>query len=302
MYPILLKQTTDLNVLKTFLHDKLNLFLADIEKAQIEITHHIQTTAALQPKDDKTIDKVTQVLRNLNAIVNKLATIKNDFHSLIDGIVDFIENLITVKNSIELYFNQTSFSSDLQQIDAKIAENEQFSRRIATELRSLREHQDRLIQQIIKQEPTEAKDHDINFVKSLLDSLCTDFDSKNATLVNRFKSEADVERFKTNFKTIFEEIDRLKVQLNSTQAEFKEALLVSQPQHLNYDTYELAIQVRIRIIIICIWQTFRNQWLFSFPVLISRWINASISSSIHRKMCATIMLRQSHTFRTQSVN
>lgn len=243
LYPILLKQTADLNVLKTFLHEKLNLFLADIEKAQIEITHHIQTTAALQPKDLKTIDKVTQVLRNLNAIVNKLATIKNDFHSLIDCIVDFIENLITVKNSVELYINQASFSSDLKHIDAKIAENEQFSRRIDTELRNLTEHQDRLIQQIIKQEPTEAKDHDINFVKSLLDSLRTEFESKNATLVNRFKSEADVERFKTNFKTIFEEIDRLKIQLNSTQAEFKEALLVRQPEHLNYETYEHAIQV-----------------------------------------------------------
>lgn len=243
LYPILLKQTTDLNALKVFLHDKLNLFLADIEKAQIEITHHIQTTAALQPKDDKTIDKVTQVLRNLNAIVNKLATIKNDFHSLIDSIVDFIENLITVKNSIELYFNQASFSSDLKHVEGKIADNEQFSRRIDTELRNLTEHQDRLIHQIIKQEPTEAKDHDINFVKSLLESLRNDFDSKNATLVNRFKSEADVERFKTSFKTIFEEIDQLKVQLNSTQAEFKEALLVPQPKHLNYDTYEHAIQV-----------------------------------------------------------
>lgn len=244
MYPILLKQTTDLNVLKTFLHEKLNLFLADIEKAQIEITHHIQTTAALQPKDDKTIDKVTQVLRNLNAIVNKLATIKNDFHSLIDSIVDFIENLITVKNSIELYFNQTSFSSDLQNIDAKIADNEQFSRRIDTELRNLMEHQNRLIQQIIKQEPAEAKEHDINFVKSLSDSLRNDFETKNSTLVNRFKSEADVERFKTNFKTIFEEIDRLKIQLNSTQGEFKEVLLAPQPKHLNYETYEHAIQVR----------------------------------------------------------
>lgn len=247
MYPILLKQTTDLNVLKTFLHEKLNLFLADIEKAQIEITHHIQTTAALQPKDDRTIDKVTQVLRNLNAIVNKLATIKNDFHSLIDSIVDFIENLITVKNSIELYFNQASLSSDHKNIDIKIAENEQFSYRIDTELRNLTEHQDRLIQQIIKQEPIEAKDHDINFVKSLLNSMRNDFECKNSTLVNRFKSEADVERFKTNFKTIFEEIDRLKIQLNSTQAEFKEALLIPSPKHLNYETYEHAIQVNASI-------------------------------------------------------
>lgn len=243
LYPILMKQTTDLNVLKAFLHDKLHLFLADIEKAQIEITHHIQTTAALQPKDDKTIDKVTQVLRNLNAIVNKLASIKNDFHSLIDGIVDFIEILITTKNAIELYFDHTAFSSDIKNIEARIAENEQFKNRIDREFRLLAEHQDRLIEQINKQEPFEAKDHDINFVKSLLDNVRHDFEMKIAQLANRFKSEADIERFKTNFKTIFDEIDQLKLQLNSTQQELKETLMTSNPRHLNYESYEHAIQV-----------------------------------------------------------
>lgn len=239
-----MKQTTDLNVLKAFLHDKLHLFLADIEKAQIEITHHIQTTAALQPKDDKTIDKVTQVLRNLNAIVNKLATIKNEFHLLIDGIVDFIESLITVKNSIELYFDQATLSSDHKNIDGKIAENEQFARRMETELRLLTEHCDRLIEQINKQEPLEAKDHDINFVKSLLSNVRQDFEEKNSTLINRFKSEADVQRFKINFKSIFDEIDRLKVQLNGTQSELKETLMTSKPKYLNFESYEHTIQVR----------------------------------------------------------
>lgn len=238
-----MKQTTDLNVLKAFLHDKLHLFLADIEKAQIEITHHIQTTAALQPKDDKTIDKVTQVLRNLNAIVNKLASIKNDFHSLIDSIVDYCESLITTKNSIELYFNQTSLGSDFKSIDGRIAENEQFAHRIEKELNLLAEHQDRLIEQINKQEPFEAKDHDINFVRSLLNNVRHDFESKNSKLVNRFKSEADVERFKANFKSIFDEIDRLKVQLNSTQEELKETLMTSNPRYLNYESYAHTIQV-----------------------------------------------------------
>lgn len=234
-----------MTALKGFLHDKLHLFLADIEKAQIEITHHIQATAALQPKDDKTIDKVTQVLRNLNAIVNKLASIKNDFHSLIDGIVDFIENLITMKNSVELYFNQAPLSSDLKTIDARIADNEQFVNKINNELHILCGQKDRLIEQINKQEPFEAKDHDMRVVKSLLDNLRNNFESRNAVLMSRLKSDADVERFKCELKSIFEEIDRLKTQLNNTQEQLKETLMTSNSQYSNYDTYERHVQVSI---------------------------------------------------------
>ncbi|XP_031619553.1 muscle M-line assembly protein unc-89 isoform X2 [Contarinia nasturtii] len=243
LYPILIKQTTDLTTLKSFLHDKLHLFLADIEKAQIEITHHIQTTAALQPKDDKTIDKVTQVLRNLNAIVNKLASIKNDFQNLIDGIVDFIESLITAKNSLELYFKQASLASDSKNIDTKITENEQFSNKFQSELRILFEQRDRLIAQINKQEPFETKDHDINVVNSLLDIVKDEFDTKNSALIENLRSEGDVERFKTNFKSIFEEIDRLKNQLNNSEEQLKQTLLTSNTNYISYKSYEQVIQV-----------------------------------------------------------
>lgn len=240
-----MKQTTDLNVLKTFLHDKLHLFLADIEKAQIEITHHIQTTAALQPKDDKTIDKVTQVLRNLNAIVNKLASIKNDFQSLIDGIVDFIESLITTKNSIDLFFKQATLSSDSKSIDAKIADNERFTEKIKKDLWILSQQKDRLIEQINKQEPFEAKDHDINFVQSLLVIIQDEFESRNSALIEQLRIDGDIERFKVNFKTIFEDVDRLKSQINNTEAQLKETLLTSNSKYISYESYEQVIQVSL---------------------------------------------------------
>lgn len=254
LYPILIKQTTDSYVLKAFLHDKLHLFLADIEKAQIEITHHIQTTAALQPKDDKTIDKVTQVLRNLNAIVNKLASIKCEFQTLIDGIVDYLESLITIKNSIELYFKQASLSSESKNIDARIVDNEQFSNKIQHELRVLCEQRDRLIDQIDKQEPFETKDHDKNFVKSLFDIVRDEFESKQSALIEQLRNEGDVERFKANFKSIFDEIDQLKSRLNNTQERLKEALLTSNSNYLTHESYNQVIQVN----------RFKNVKLYNF--------------------------------------
>lgn len=265
LYPILVKQTTDLNVLRSFLYDKLNLFLADIEKAQIEITHHIQTTAALKPKDDKTIDKVTQVLRNLNAIVSKLTLIKSEFHSLIDAIVHFLENLITIKNSIELYFNQTPpVDSGLKSIDDKLSENEHFQMKINQEFDILSQQKFKLIEQMNKQEPAEIKEHDIKYINSLWDTLCELFNTKNTTLQNRLRCKRDRQCFKIEFDSIFEDVDRLKVQLNSTQEQLKNTSNLEGAKALNYEQYEKIISVSETIIY---WK-FHSLHCFAFTKLI----------------------------------
>lgn len=247
-----MKDATDLKALKAFLYDKLHLFLVDIEKAQIEITHHIQTTAALKPKDDKTIDKVTQVLRNLNAIVNKLASIKNEFHSLIDGIVDYLENLITIKNAIELHFNQMPLAAkDLNGIERTLADNEQFGQKIRMEMNRLAEHQVRLVEQINKQEPNETKEHDVEYVKGLLCAIQELFETKNATFVNQLKGDRDIHKFKFDIKIIFDEIDQLKNRMNGAHEQLKQALITGCTGLLKCDSFEQPIQVSYFYIHIC---------------------------------------------------
>lgn len=232
-----MKQTTDFNVLKSFLFDKLNVFLADIEKAQIEITHHIQTTAALKPRDDKTIDKVTQVLRNLNAIVSKLTLIKGQFHALIDAIVDYLESLITVKNAIELYFEQTlPVDCTLPMIEAKLHEHQQFRRKIEHDFESLAQHKSKLIDQIDKQEPIELKDHDINYINSLWGMLHEIYDAKNATFTSVLANKRNRQQFKAEFDELFADFDRLKDRLDEEQSRLnkvsnEEELVAIQPGH-----------------------------------------------------------------------
>lgn len=244
LYPILIKDTTDLKALKTFLYDKLHLFLVDIEKAQIEITHHIQTTAALKPKDDKTIDKVTQVLRNLNAIVDKLASIKNEFHSLVDSIVDYLENLITTKNAIELHFNEMPLvAKDLNEIEQTLAANEQFGQKIRMEINRLAEHQVRLVEQINKQEPNETKQHDVEYVKGLLCAIQELFESENAAFVNQLKVDRDIHKFKFDIKIIFDEMDQLKNRTNWAHEQLKEALITGCTGLLKCESFEQPIQV-----------------------------------------------------------
>lgn len=252
LYPILMKQTTDFSVLKSFLFDKLNVFLADIEKAQIEITHHIQTTAALKPRDDKTIDKVTQVLRNLNAIVGKLTLIKGQFHALIDAIVDYLESLITVRNAIELYFDQTlPVDCTLPTIDAKLHEHQQFRHKIDQEFDALAQHRSKLIDQIDKQEPIDLKQHDINYINSLWTMLHEIFDAKNATFCNALANKRNRQQFKSEFDELFGDFDRLKDGLNDEQSRLARATNEQELLAVSHGQCEAMIAVSARMFFDC---------------------------------------------------
>lgn len=220
------------------------MFLADIEKAQIEITHHIQTTAALKPKDDKSIDKVTQVLKNLNAINANLSTIKIDFHALIDAIVDYLETLITAKNSLNLYFDQIPIVSTIQSIENAINEHDRFTQKFQHEINVLTHQRQKLIEQIDRQEPNETKNHDINCIMTLLDTLQDKFSTQNYALKSRLKNEWDVQRFKIDFNLIFENIDQLKKQLNS-HGQPKENSITANLNSMDFEQFEHSVQVHM---------------------------------------------------------
>lgn len=244
LYPILTKQTSDLNALKIFLNDKLRNVLADIEKAQIEITHHIKSTGELKPKDSKTIDKITQVLHNLNAIVNKLSLIQNEFRVLVESIMLFVQNLNNTKTNIEQYFERISIQSvNVQHIEEILQENKRFSDETSMRFGQLAEQSERLIGQIHKQEPNEIKEHDINYIMALLDTLRTTFESQNSQRMANLRKEVDVQRFKMDLNDLFQQIDQLKQQLNDTHGQYKESAAAVKTTALAFDYFEQTIQV-----------------------------------------------------------
>lgn len=244
LYPILTKQTSDLNALKTFLCDKLHNVLADIEKAQIEITHHIKSTDQLKPKDSKTADKIAQVLHNLNAIVNKLSLIQNEFRTLVESIVMFVQNLNNTKTGIEQYFERIpNQGASVNHTEEILQENNRFSNETMTKFRSLAEQSERLIEQIHKQEPNEIKNHDINYIMALLDTLRTTFESQNSQRMANLRKDVDVQRFKLDLNDLFQQIDQLKQQLNDTYGQYKESAAAVKTTALAFDYFEQTIQV-----------------------------------------------------------
>lgn len=244
LYPILTKQTSDLNSLKTFLSDKLRNVLADIEKAQIEITHHIKSTSDLKAKDSKTADKIAQVLHNLNAIVSKLSLIQSEFRALVESIMTFVQNLNNTKTSIEQYFERIpSQSGSVNHTEEILQENDRFSNEVSTKFHQLTEQSERLIERIHNQEPSEIEEHDINYILALLDTLRTTFESQNSQRMANLRKDADVQRFKMDLNDLFQQIDQLKKQLNDAHGQYKESAAAVKTTALAFDYFEQTIQV-----------------------------------------------------------
>lgn len=233
-----------MNALKQFLSDKLRNVLADIEKAQIEITHHIKSTGELKPKDSKTADKISQVLHNLNAIVNKLSLIQNEFRSLVESIMVFVQNLNNTKTGIEQYFERLPIQSgSVNHMEEILQENQRFTKETSVKFRQLSEASERLIEQIHKQEPNEIKEHDINYIMALLDTLQTTFESQNSQRMANLRKDVDVQRFKRDLNDLFQQIDQLKQQLNDTHGQYKESAAAVKTTTLAFDYFEQTIQV-----------------------------------------------------------
>lgn len=229
-------------MLRAFLEEKLRNVLSDIEKAQIEITQHITTTADLKPKDDKTVEKISQVLRNLNAIVEKLSLIQNEFRSLISAIIEFVKNVSNTKSRVVSYFERAP-SVGAQNIEGLLNENNRFTEEISTQFHNLMDQSETLIGQIRRQEPMEIKEHDIKYVMSLLDTLRLMFEMQNKVRVDNLRREVDTHRFRKDLNDIFQNIDQLKAQLNESQGQFRETPAGAKMATLSFEYFEQTIQV-----------------------------------------------------------
>lgn len=236
-----------MNVLRGFLDEKLHNVLCDIEKAQIEITQHIKTTGNLMPNDEKTAEKISQVIGNLNAIVDKLSIIQNEFRKLIETIIGFIQNLSSTKLKIVNYFENTP-SIGTQNIEELLNENNRFTEDISNQFHHLLDQSETLIDQIRKQEPIEIKEHDIKYVMSLLDTLRLTFETQNKVRVEKLRREVDIHRFRNDLNDIFHNIDQMKTQLNESQGQFRESPTGAKAASLGFDYFEQTIQVRFLLI------------------------------------------------------
>lgn len=243
LYPILTSQSSEPNSLKLYLNEKLLHVLSDIETAQNEIKQHINVTASLKPKDEKTGEKVAQVLQNLNGIVDKLSVIHEEFKSLVESIIVFLDDLISTKNIIDQYFNQIPISNK-DNIEDLVRQTDSFRNDVLGQFKRLLKQSEKLIEQIREQEPIEAKEHDIKCIIALLENLKITFETNHVQRTDYIKKEMQFYRFKEDLSELFKNIDHLRNQLNETRGQFKETAASAKSISLGFDYFEQTIQVR----------------------------------------------------------
>lgn len=226
--------------MKLFLSGKLQTVLTDIAKAQDEISYHIRTTAALRAKDQPTNNKIAQVLENLNNIVAKLTNIRQEYTTLVDAMLSFINSIIPTTNDIDNYYRQAQHPAN-ENIGRLVEENEQFRDNILRQFRELLRQSEQLIELIRLKEPEVAREQDTDRIIALLEHLRLAFESKNNVRIAELQKEQNMHSFRDDLDSILESMDELKDQLIKTHSRYKETPPKTHP--VEFEQFEKTIQV-----------------------------------------------------------
>lgn len=229
--------------------DKLSGVLSEITKASNEIDHRIQTTSALQPKDEDTRDKVKQVINNLYGIKDKLSAISANYRLLLESLISFLGNIVNTQTEIETYFrnkSQQSVNQDVN-VDLVLSDHERFKDRIMQQFRQLISESERIIDIVRDQEPDGAKEHDADRIIRLLEQLRmvfeTQSDGRSSELTEKKKQNA-ILTFNKELNEIHQNLDDITKQLNDTQGQYGETAASARTISLGFEYFERTIQVR----------------------------------------------------------
>lgn len=248
LYPVLTTPSEEPATIKQFVSDKLNSVLSEITTAANEIDHRIQTTSALQPKDEETRDKVKQVIHNLYGIKDKLSAISSNYRMLLESLISFLGHIVNTQTEIETYFrnkSQQSVNQDVN-VDVVLSDHERFKDRIMPQFRDLISESERIIDLVRDQEPDGAKEHDADRIIRLLEQLRmvfeTQSDGRSSELTEKKKQNV-ILTFNKELNEIHQSLDDITKQLNDTQGQYGETAASARTISLGFEYFERTIQV-----------------------------------------------------------
>lgn len=243
MYPIITAASDNADDLKIFLTDKLSNVLQEINKAYAEIQQRIDSTAALQPKDEETREKVALVINNLAGIQQKLKTVSGNYKTLLDTLITFVSNISTTKLEIEKYFREKLTTIKDENVENVVRTHEQFKEQIMERFRALIAHSEQIIERIRDQEPPGAKEHDTDRILSLLERLRIFFETNNDSKSAELRKQHEISKFTKDLQEIHKSLDDVTRQLNETEAQSGESVAAAKTISLGFEYFERTIQV-----------------------------------------------------------
>ncbi|KAH8316915.1 hypothetical protein KR074_002313 [Drosophila pseudoananassae] len=243
LYPVFTSPSVDSKQLLTITREKLANVSQDIERAQDEIQQRIQTTLSIQTKDQPSLAKIEQVINNLRMLKAKLDGIKYDYRTLVDNILQFLENIVQLRREIDEYFaSKQQPSSTTAGVDRSIAEHEKFRDLCMDKFRSLITQSELLIDRVRVLEPPGAREIDTDRILKLLENLRIHFESNSSARMSSLERLEKIEQFRGDLEDIDRSLDSVSQQLHEINGQSVDSLAAAKTTSLAFEYFERTIE------------------------------------------------------------
>ncbi|KRF98945.1 uncharacterized protein Dwil_GK12604, isoform C [Drosophila willistoni] len=247
LYPIFSSPSVESKQLLTSTREKLSHVSQDIERAQDEIQQRIQTTLSIQTKDQQSISKIEQVINNLRMLKAKLDGIKYDYRTLVESILQFLENIVQLRREIDEYFAKQQHQQQQQGsglgVERSIAEHERFRDQCMDKFRSLITQSELLIDRVRVLEPPGAREIDTDRILKLLENLRIHFESNSSARMSTLDRLEKIEQFRNDLEDIDRSLDSVSKQLHDINGQSVDSLAAAKTTSLAFEYFERTIEL-----------------------------------------------------------
>ncbi|XP_039488858.1 uncharacterized protein LOC120450111 isoform X5 [Drosophila santomea] len=241
LYPVFTSQSVDSKQLLISTREKLTNVTQDIERAQDEIQQRIQTTLGIQTKDQPSLAKIEQVINNLRMLKAKLDGIKYDYRTLVESVVQFLENIVQLRREIDDYFARQQ-KEPASGADRSIAEHEKFRDQCMDKFRSLITQSELLIDRVRVLEPPGAREIDTDRILKLLENLRLHFESNSSARMSTLERLEKIEQFRSDLEDIDRSLDSVSQQLHEINNQSVDSLAAAKTTSLAFEYFERTIE------------------------------------------------------------
>ncbi|KAI8039392.1 hypothetical protein M5D96_008116 [Drosophila gunungcola] len=242
LYPVFTSQSVDSKQLLIGTREKLTNVTQDIERAQDEIQQRIQTTLSIQTKDQPSLAKIEQVINNLRMLKAKLDGIKYDYRTLVESVLQFLENIVQLRREIDDYFAKNSQQQVVAGADRSIAEHEKFRDQCMDKFRSLITQSELLIDRVRILEPPGAREIDTDRILKLLENLRLHFESNSTARMSTLERLEKIEQFRSDLEDIDRSLDSVSQQLHEINNQSVDSLAAAKTASLAFEYFERTIE------------------------------------------------------------
>ncbi|XP_062127953.1 uncharacterized protein LOC133840248 isoform X4 [Drosophila sulfurigaster albostrigata] len=246
LYPVFSTSSLDSKQLLTSTREKLSFVTQDIERAQEEIQQRIQTTLSIQTKDQQSLSKIEQVINNLRMLKAKLDGIKYDYRTLLESVLQFLENIVQLRQEIDAYFARqqaASTAGSSSGVERTIAEHEKFRDQCMDKFRSLITQSELLIDRVRVLEPPGAREIDTDRILKLLENLRIHFESNSSARMSTLERLEKLEQFRNDLDDIDRSLDSVSKQLHDINGQSVDSLAAAKTTSLAFEYFERTIEL-----------------------------------------------------------